>query len=180
MLTIIVLGEEVFDETTQEFSTQGDVVLNLEHSLLSLSKWESKHKKPFLGTEIKTTEEVLDYIRMMNTTQTFPPEVFSNLSQSNFDAINDYIDDKMSATWFADTPVRSAGREIITSELIYYWLIAFEIPFECETWHLNRLFTLIRVCSVKNEKPKKISRSEIAQRNRDLNASRKAKHNTSG
>ncbi len=180
MLTIIVPGTEMFDETKQEFVTEGDITLELEHSLVSLSKWESKHEKPFLGQTEKSTEEVLDYIRVMTLTPNIAPEVYLNLSEANIKAINSYIDARMTATWFSDPPGAPASRDVITAELIYYWMITFQIPFECENWHLNRLFTLIRVCNLKQAKPKKLSRAEMAARNRELNAQRRAQLGTKG
>lgn len=180
MLTIIVTGVELFDEESQEFVTRDDMTLELEHSLVSLSKWESEHEKPFLGKVEKNDEEVLDYIRCMTLTPNVPDEIFYKLSQKNYSDINDYIEAKMTATWFNDTPGAPRTRDVITAELIYYWMVIFQIPFECENWHLNRLFTLIRICNIKQSKPKKMSRSEIAARNRELNAQRKRQLGTSG
>ena len=180
MLTIVVLGVEMFDEQTQEFVTRDDVTLDFEHSLVSLSKWESKHEKPFLGKGDKTSEEVLDYIKIMTLTPDVPDEVYLKLSEDNVLAINSYIDAKMTATWFSEAPGAPSSRDVITAELIYYWMITFQIPFECETWHLNRLFTLIRVCNIKQAKPKKMSRSEMAARNRELNAQRRQQLGTKG
>lgn len=179
MLRLIVPGTEVFDNETQEFTTQGDVLLELEHSLVSLSKWESKFEKPFLGKSEKTTEEVLAYVEMMVLNEV-PEGIFSKLSEDHFKAINEYIEAKMTATWFHEPPGAPPSRDVITAELIYYWMITFQIPWECEKWHLNRLFTLIRVCNIKQAKPKKMSRSEIAARNRELNAQRKKQLGTKG
>jgi hypothetical protein len=180
VLRITVSGTEMFDETCQEFITLDDFDLVLEHSLVSLSKWESIYEKPFLGNSEKTLDEVVGYIKAMTLTRKVPEEIYSKLSEENIRAINNYIDSKMTATWFRETPGVPKSSEVITSEIIYYWMIAFNIPFECERWHLNRLFTLIRVCSIKQAKPEKMSRSQIAAQNRELNARRKAQYNTTG
>lgn len=180
MLKIIVKGDELFDETTETFETVGDVELELEHSLVSLSKWESKFKKPFLGNEAKSLEETFYYIEAMIISPIYPYDIVKRFSSENFSQINDYIESSESATTFGIMPERRGRGEVITSELIYYWLISFSIPFECERWHLNRLFALIRVCNIKNSKPRKMSKGEMARRNRELNEVRRAQLGTSG
>lgn len=180
MLKITVGAEEAFDEETQEFVFRGGVTLQLEHSLVSLSKWESEYEKPFLGSEEKTADELVGYVKAMCLTPEVPEEVFLNLNEANFNAINAYINAKMTATWFNEAPGAPKAREVITSELIYYWLTVFQIPFDVETWHLNRLFTLIRICNVKSAKPKKMSRAQVAERNRRLNEQRREQLKTSG
>lgn len=171
--------DESFNDETSEFIPI-TYKLELEHSLVSLSKWESKFEKPFLSTEDKTTEETLWYISAMVMTPEVPPEILSKLSEENVSAINDYINGKHSATWFNDLEPRSASREVITSEVIYYWMTALTIPYECADWHLNRLFTLIKVANQKQAKPKKMSRAEQISQQRRLNAERQAKYSTTG
>jgi hypothetical protein len=180
MLKFVVPGSEWFNEATECFETVGDVELELEHSLISLSKWESKYQKPFLTNTNKSSEEILAYIQAMIISPIYPPEILRRFSQENITQINNYIESKESATTFGSMPEHKGQGETITSELIYYWMVAFTIPFECEYWHLNRLFALIRICNIKNSKPKKMSRSEISARNRELNAVRRAQYNTSG
>jgi len=180
MLIITVGAVDIYDEKTDKFGTQGGFELQLEHSLVSLSKWESEFEKPFLGKDSKSPEEVLAYIRCMVMTPNPPGDFLQKLSKENLEAINAYIDRKMTATWFSEQPGTPQAREVITSELVYYWMTVFEIPFECENWHLNRLFTLIRICNIKQSKPKKMSRAEVAARNRELNAQRRAQLGTKG
>jgi hypothetical protein len=181
MLKIIIEGEELFDEKDQTFHSVGNFELELEHSLVSMSKWESLTQKPFLSKEEKTPTELKLYVEAMIISPNPPSNVVTMLSRDNMEAINAYISSSASATTFGDMPQTGKGKtEIITSELIYYWMVAFNIPFECERWHLNRLFSLIRICNLKNQKPKKMSRGELAARNRALNEERRKKLNTSG
>lgn len=180
MLRIIIEGDEVFNDETQTFDTINDVVFDLEHSLISLSKWESEYQKPFLSPGAKTSEEIFGYLKAMVVTPNLDPDVLYDCSQDNIDKIQKYIDSSQSATTFGVMPDRRGPGEVITSELIYYWLVSFNIPFECQYWHLNRLFSLIRICNIKSGKPRKMSRNDIAQRNRDLNAQRRAELGTSG
>lgn len=170
---------EMFDEQTQSFFTLKGQTLQLEHSLVSLSKWESKWCKPFLSKESKTLDETKDYIRCMTITQNVDPEIYNRLSNSNIEAINKYIDAPMTATTFNNRN-QSSNKEIITSELIYYWMISFNIPMECQKWHLNRLLTLIRVCNIKNSPPKKMGKRDIASQYASLNAARRKQFNTKG
>lgn len=179
MLELLV-GDESYDEEKQEFVVVNGVELQLEHSLVSLSKWESKYEKPFLSDKEKTEEEMFWYIKTMVLNAKIPPGVFDKLSPSNIKEIDVYINAKMTATTFGDESNQPRGREIITSELVYYWMIALQIPFECQHWHFNRLLALIKICNVKNSPEKKLSPAEVAARNRSLNAERKAKLGTSG
>lgn len=179
MLQLEIPDREYFDESTSTFiQIKGQTIL-LEHSLISLSKWEAKWKKPFLSNEEKTYEETLDYVRCMTVTKNVDPNLYFGLSRANIEAVNSYIEDPMTATTFSNRK-QGRSREIVTSELIYYWMIALQIPSEYEKWHLNRLLTLIRVCNIKNEPPKKMGKGEILRRNRALNAARRAKAHSSG
>lgn len=181
MLRITIPPVESWDERTNEFvlSFEGQT-LQLEHSLVSISKWESKWCKSFIATKNKTNEEILDYIKCMTITQNVKPEVYLYLSKENVEQINKYIEAPMTATTFSEDKHSNAGREIITSELIYYWMIALNIPPEYQKWHLNRLLTLIKVCSIKNAPPKKRSKGDIMRRNAALNAARRQQLNTRG
>lgn len=181
MLEITIPSQELFNEATNEFIYIKEQTLKLEHSLVSISKWESKWLKPFLDKEPKTQEETIDYIRCMTITQNVDPLVYYGVTSDNVNSVSEYIDSPMTATWFSKAQDRPRGnREIVTSELIYYWMIALNIPMECQKWHLNRLLTLIRICNIKNQDPKKMSKSAIMSNNKALNAARRAKHNTRG
>jgi hypothetical protein len=180
MLHINVPGREFFNEKSQEFITIPGASLALEHSLVSISKWESKWHKPFLDSTEKTQEEVLDYIKCMTLTQNVNPDTYSILTTENMSDINSYINDSMTATTFTESKTASHKKEVVTSELVYYWMIALQIPFECQKWHINRLLTLIRVCNIKNQSPKKMSKNDILSRNKSLNAARKAKLHSRG
>lgn len=180
MLQITVPATEEWDEAKNEFIVTKETKLQLEHSLVSLSKWESKWCKPFLSKEDKTNEEILDYIKCMTITQNVDPEVYNCLTADNFKEIKDYISAPMTATWFSDNVKERGSSEQITSELIYYWMIALNIPVKFEKWHINRLLTLIKVCNIKNQPSKKMSRNEIMSRNAALNAARRKKLNTKG
>ncbi len=182
MLQITIPAVELWDERKQEFVTTKEQTLQLEHSLVSLSKWESKWGKAFITKQEKTFEETLDYIKCMTITQNVDPEVYNHLTNENIEEINKYIEAPMTATYFSDTCDKTvkSSNEQITAELIYYWMIALNIPFECQKWHLNRLLTLIKVCNIKNQPPKKRSKKEIMSRNAALNAARKKRLNTKG
>lgn len=181
MLRITVpISAEGWDEKKEEFVKPEVQILQLEHSLVSLSKWESKWCKPFLSSTEKTSEETIDYIKCMTLTQNVDPEVYNHLTAKNIEDINQYIYAPMTATTFSDNKNSKANKEIVTAELIYYWMIALNIPFECQKWHLNRLLTLVRVCNVKNTPPKKMSKRDVMSRNAALNAARRKQLNTNG
>jgi len=179
MLKVTIPSVEQYDETNQEFITSKEQVLQLEHSLVSLSKWESKWCKPFLSKDEKTFEESTDYICCMTLTQNVDPEVYKYITQEIINQVSRYIELPMTATIFSNSK-KSKTREIITAEVIYYWMITMTIPFECQKWHLNRLLTLINVCNIKNQPPKKMSRNETMSRNSALNASRRKALHTNG
>ena len=176
MLQITIPAAHLWDEKNEVFIETKEQTLQLEHSLVSLSKWESKWCKPFLSKNAKTKEEVIDYVRCMTITQNVNPDVYMYLTDDNFEQIQKYIDAPMTATFFSDNKKSKPNKEIVTSELIYYWMIALNVPFECQKWHINR----IKVCNIKNQPPKKMSRREIMSRNAALNQARRQQLNTRG
>ena len=174
---------EYYDEIKEEFFTKPgtkEQTLQLEHSLVSLSKWESKWCRPFLSSPPATVEETIDYIKCMTITKNVDPEVYNNLTEENIKQIKEYINAPMTATTFYEEKGVKRNKETVTSELIYYWMISLQIPSDYEKWHINRLLTLIRVCNIKNQPPKKRRRREIMSRNAALNAARKRQLNTNG
>lgn len=172
-ITIVVPSTEFFDPVKDEFFQVKEQTLQLQHSLVSLAKWEQKWNKPFLSKEEKTQEEMLDYIRCMTINQNVDPGVYKRLSSANYEEINKHINAPMTATTFSDKDNRRGSREIITAEIIYYWMISLGIPFECQKWHLNTLLTLIKVCSIKNAPSKKMSKKDLLSRNHSLNMARR-------
>lgn len=180
MLQITIPAVELFDENTNEFVSTKEQTLQLEHSLVSLDKWESKWCKPFLSKQDKTPEELLDYVKCMTTTQNVDPNVYRFLTDDNLRQINSYIEAPMTATTFSDDKNGKKSREVVTAELIYFWMISLNIPFECRKWHLNKLLTLVKVCNIKNQPPKKMSKKELMSRNAALNAVRRKQYNTNG
>lgn len=180
MLTITVPETEVYDSEANEFHILKAQTITLEHSLVSISKWEAHWNKPFLGKDPMTEEQTIDYVKCMTLTQNVDPTVYYRIDSEGVNKIKEYIDSPMTATTFSKHMQEKPNREIVTSEVIYYWMIALEIPFECQKWHLNRLLTLIRVCNAKNAPSKKMSKKEIMARNRSLNAARRAKTGSKG
>lgn len=181
MLQITIRPFELWDEVKQEFiSYKKAQVLQLEHSLISISKWEQKWHKAFLSKNDKTYEETIYYIQCMTLTQNVDPISYYFISDDDMNRINEYISDSMTATFFMEDKKPARSSEVVTSELIYYWMIALGIPFECQKWHLNRLLTLIKVCQIKNAPPKKRSKRDIMAQNAALNAARRKRLNTKG
>lgn len=180
MLQIVIPERELWNERTEEFVYTKELHLQLEHSLISISNWEMKWHIPYFD-ENKTDEQALDYIRCMTLTKNIPEAAYSYLTLENIEAINAYMLDSMTATTIKELKQKSASRaQRVTSELIYYWMIQFGIPFTCDKWHINRLIMLIRVCAEENKPQKKRSQREIAAEYRAINAARKAKLGTKG
>lgn len=180
MLTIIVTDVENFDENTQSFMETKGFIIELEHSLASISKWESEFEKPFLASDPKTQDESLGYIRCMCLGSDVTTDMLSRLSPKQMSQINAYINAKMTATWFTERPQAGKAREIVTSEVIYYWMSALTLPFGCDQWHFNKLLTLIKVANSKNAPQKNTPRRDMAAQRRSINASRQQRYNTTG
>lgn len=180
MLTILVPESELYDERNNEFIQIKEQTLVLEHSLVSIAKWESKWKKSYLSNNNKTLEETLDYIKCMTITKNVNPLIYKSLNRKALEAIQKYINDPMTATYFYDKEDKPSGSNTITAEVVYYWMISLGIPMECQKWHFNRLIALIRVCNIKSNSGKKMSRSEILSRNKALNEERKRRYKTRG
>ena len=180
MLTIIVPNTELYDEQKNEFIQIKEQTLVLEHSLVSIAKWESKWKKSYLSSKEKTYEEIIDYIKCMTITKNVNPLIYKSLNKNALESIERYINDPMTATYFSERDNRPAGPSVITAEIVYYWMISLGVPMECQKWHFNRLIALIKVCNIKNNPGKRMSNREILTRNQALNEERKLKYNTRG
>lgn len=183
-LTVTVPGRELFNDETGEFLYTKDTVLTLEHSLVSISKWESKWHKSFFSRKEKSFEEAIDYFRCMTISNGVDDNVFYTIARSPkiLEKIDSYVKDPMTATVINKSRVKGrSSSEMITSELIYYWMTELNIPFDpCQKWHINRLMTLIEVCKIKSQPGKKMSKNEIFKSNSELNRARRAKHGTKG
>lgn len=178
--TIIIKGKELWDSKSRTFLYTDDCELIIEHSLYSISKWEAIWHVPFFGKEEKTPDMLMSYIKCMIQNDV-SDKLIESLTQENIQEINEYIADPMTATWFGDDKKnKGMSKRIITSELVYYWMTALNIPFECEHWHIDRLITLIKVCNEEQRPKDKMSRREAYSRNSALNALRRAKSHSTG
>lgn len=182
MLYLTIPDQEFWDEKNEKFIQIKGQKLSLEHSLVSISKWEIKWQKPFISDKPKTNEEMIDYIKCMTITQNVDDSVYTRLTRNNLKEIENYISNPSTATWFNDVNVNKASskKEQITNELVYYWMTALQIPFECDKWHFNRLMTLIRICNLKNQPSKKQGKRDTMKNNAALNAARRQKMGTHG
>lgn len=180
MLKIVVPALESWDAVKNEFIYSKEYTLCLEHSLVSISKWESNWCKPFLTDKELTIDETIDYIKCMTLTQNVPDEVYSRLTTSNINDVKQYISAKRTASWVTHRGRQTGGGKQITSELIYYWMIQLNIPVEFQKWHLSRLLMLIDICNAEGQNSQKMSKQEIMAQNRALNAARRSKHHTKG
>lgn len=179
MLKVVIPDCEYWDYLTEEFTFIPGATIEIEHSLEAIAKWEAEKEKPFLSDKAMEADEFRDYVRCMTLTKGIDPQTYRNLSSANFREINEYMSKKMTATWFKEDKKKGGSKKVITSELIYYWMTELGIPFDCDTWHFNRLMTLIRVAS-ESQNPKKMSKKDIFGQNRSLNAMRRAKMGSKG
>lgn len=180
MLQLTIPAVELWDERTQEFISSKERTLQLEHSLVSIQKWESRWNKAFLSKKGMNYEETVDYIRCMTITQNVDPDVYNLLTTEHIDRVNEYIGNSMTATTFVEEKKGNRNGEVVTAEVIYYWMVALQIPSEYRKWHLNQLLSLIRVVNVKNAPPKKMKGRDIASQNAALNAARRKRLNSRG
>lgn len=180
MLEITVPAKEYFNDKTETFLNIPEQTLQLEHSLYTISKWEAKWNKAFLGRREKTPEESDDYIRCMTLTDNVDPMVYLGLTPDNRLKIKEYLNAQMCATYLPKRTGDKESGDTVTAELIYYWMVSLQIPFECQYWHLNRLLTLIRVCNLKNNPPKSRSAKDIGRQNALINAQRQAMYHSRG
>lgn len=174
MLKITVPAQELYDPKTGMFYYTKPVMLTLEHSLLSLSKWESDWEKPFINRD-HTIREFNDYVRCMTLTQNVDPSVYDRLTDANRQAVQSYIDRKMSAAVIHDDGTSKRSTKFMTADLIYYYMVEAGIPFQpCEKWHLNRLLTLIRIIGIERRTDNKMSKADSARRHASINRARRA------
>ena len=184
MLELVLPETELFDEKNSKIIRLPKSTLRLEHSLLSLSKWESVWEVPFISREPKTREQLMSYIAIMSL-DPISVEDLQRLESVHFETINEYLERKHSATWFSDTGSKGGTGRTITSELIYYWMTSYNVPFVCETWPLARLMNLIRIAQIKaeeadpNRKNKRPSSTMLSER-AALNAKRREQLNSKG
>lgn len=174
MLTIHIPETDLYDYQLERFYTVKEVDLFLEHSLVSLSKWESKHHKPLLENNEINNDDLIDYIKCMTINKKVDPLVYNCLTQEHFYKIKEYMDNPMTATWFSNVKEERGSSQKVTAELIYSWMIDLGIWKECEKWHLRRLVTLIRVRS-EELKPKSKNKAEAIAHYRNLKSMRRAK-----
>lgn len=180
MLTLDIKGREYYDSDKEEFFKVPDTRITLEHSLISISKWESEFERPFMKDDVKSQDELLYYIKCMAVDCVVNDDILLSFSQNDYDTLKQYMAKNMTATTISNSNNNKRNRDIITSEVLYYRMIALQIPFECQYWHINRLLMLINVCSLKNEPGKKLNKADLANQNRAINAARRNKLGTSG
>lgn len=186
MYELKVKGGELYNNLTKEFIYVKPHTLIIEHSLISLHAWEAIWHIPFLGDQKLNYEQIVSYIKCMTLNHDVDPNIYLFITDENIKEVNAYIDNPMTATWFGDglgtskKKKKRAGR-IVTAELLYYYMLSLNIPFECRKWHLNQLITLIKVCNEENETPnKKVSKRDFIKRRDEINEMRKKQLHTTG